>query len=244
MHLDILNKNMYVHPIILNKDNSPLTFFNNSYYVLMKTIYYGQKVNLNNIIPFTKIKTDLNNNNWANLWSLKNDYLEYQMSMLGRKHPLLRDSFSYFLGLGETAIALANMVDGKSSYNVYAHKRICKNDTTFDLYNPLNIKVDLKVRDAAEYFKQSFFSGNDINIELTNYLNSEVLTTYEYIMFFSRMLYPTYYFDIYEEIITGREDEKNIMKIINKVNDYEIILKSLYKHFKTFLNIFTIEWLE
>ena len=60
-------------------------------------------------------------------------------------------------------------------------------------------------------------------------------------MFFARMLYPTYYFDIYEEIITDREKEEKLLKILDKVNDYENILKQIYRQIK---NLPTIDWLE
>ena len=245
MHLDILNKNMYVHPIILNKDNKPLTIINNEPYILMQTIYYGEKVNIDNIVKFSEITSEKSKNqNWAELWSQKNDYLEYQISMLGKSHPIIRDSFSYYIGLGENAIELVNMVQKQETSFVYAHKRINKNNTTFDLYNPLNMTVDLKVRDAAEYFKDSFFKGEDIDEELTYYFNNTILSTYEYMMFFARMLYPTYYFDLYEEIITNREDDKKLIQIINKANEYEQILKKIYKYYKSFLDMTVIEWLE
>ena len=245
MHLDILNKNIYVHPIILNKDNKPLTFINNIPYILMQTVYYGSKVTIDNIMSFANIEASTTSTpNWGELWSIKNDYLEYQISMLGKKHPLIRDSFSYFIGLGETAIQLINTTEKSLTSSVYAHKRISKKNTTFDLYNPLNITVDLKVRDAAEYFKQSFFKGENIEEELAYYFDNSLLSTYEYIMFLARMIYPTYYFDIYEEVITGREDDKSLLQIINKVDSYEQILKKIYHYYKSFLRITPIEWLE
>lgn len=245
MHLNILNKNLYVHPIILNKDNEPLTFINNIPYILMQTIYYGSKVTIENIMPFSNIiAKETYKNNWAELWQVKNDYLEYQINMLGQKHPLIRDSFSYYIGLGETAIQLVNMTQKMTIPSVYAHKRISKKSTTFDLYNPLNITEDIKVRDPAEYFKQSFFNGEDIEKDLSYYLDNSRLSVYEYIMFLARMLYPTYYFDIYEEVITGREEDKKLLNIINKNNKYEQILKKIYHYYKSFLNITPIEWLE
>ena len=235
MHIDILNKKMYVHPIILNKDNKVLTFFNNEFYILMHTIYYGSKINLNNILSFSNIKIDSENKEkWGVLWSKKNDYLEYQMHMLGHSHPIIRDSFSYFMGLGETAIELANMVENSNEFIVYSHKRIGKNFSTYDLYNPLNIIVDLTVRDAAEYFKQNFFNNEDIKKELFDYLTNEKLSSYEYIMFLARMIYPTYYFDLYEEVITGRESDKDLIKIINLSFEYENILRYIYKFCRLF----------
>ena len=245
MHLDILNKKKYVHPIILNKDQQPLTFINNTPYILLQTIYYGSKVTINNIIDFSNITVNESNQlSWSELWSIKNDYLEYQIRMLGKKHPIIRDSFGYFMGLAETAIQLVNTTERIKVPYTYAHKRINKNSETFDLYNPINIIIDIKIRDIAEYFKQSFFDGENIEEDLSYYLNNTKLTMYEYIMFLSRMLYPTYYFDSFEEIIENKKDEKKLCDIINKTNEYERLIKKIYKYYKNILNIVSIEWLE
>ena len=38
----------------------------------------------------------------------------------------------------------------------------------------------------------------------------------EYIMLFSRLLFPTYYFDVYDDIINNNLKEEKIISIINK----------------------------
>lgn len=244
MHMHLLNMRFYVHPIVLNNQNQILTYINNEPYILMITIYYENKININDIIAFsnTLVKTEIPQ--WGNLWSEKNDYLEYQISMLGQNHPLIRESFSYYIGLGETAIQLVNSLEKENEPLVYAHKRINQNDRQYDLYNPLNIVADFRVRDIAEYLKSRFFSGEDITEELTYYFNNTRLTTNEYLLFLSRMIYPTYYFDIYEEIITNRKKDEEIKKIISKTDEYEKLLKTIYNYYKTFLPVPIIEWLE
>ena len=210
----------------------------------MITIYYENKINTNDIIAFSNTLVKNEPHKWGNLWSQKNDYLEYQISMLGQNHPLIRESFSYYIGLGETAIQLVNSIEKINEPLVYAHKRINQNDRQYDLYNPLNITTDFKVRDMAEYLKSRFFGGENINNELAYYFNNARLTTNEYLLFLSRMIYPTYYFDIYEEIITNRKKDEEIKKIISKTDEYEKLLKTIYNYYKTFLTIPIIEWLE
>lgn len=244
MHLDILRRNIYLHHIILNKNGMVLTIIDGDAYVLMETLYYGNNVSLYNIIPFTKINTESKKVDWAKLWSIKNDYLEFELNEFGLKYPLLRKSFGYFIGLGESSISIVNTLQKQDITYVYAHRRISKKNTTFDLYNPLNIIVDLKVRDTSEYFKQSFFKGDSIDEELDLYFHDTKLTTYEYMMFFARMLYPTYYFDLFEDVINKKCDEKKIQFIIDKIYEYEIILKKIYNFYKSFMNIYPIEWLE
>ena len=104
--------------------------------------------------------------NWTKIWSDKNDYLEFQISELGKKHPIIRESFSYYIGLAETAIALTNEVQNNEITYVYSHKRINRDDTLLEFYNPLNITVDARVRDIAEYLKSAFFNDFDIREEL------------------------------------------------------------------------------
>ena len=63
-------------------------------------------------------------------------------------------------------------------------------------------------------------------------------------LFLARLIYPTYYFDLYEEVITDRTDDEEIKKIISKVDDYEKIIKQVYQYYKTFLPVPRIDWLE
>lgn len=244
-HLKLLNQNFYIHPIVLNSQNQILTYINSEPYILMITIFYENKINLNDILYFSKLANNSKTApNWGELWSQKNDYLEYQISQLGRKHPLIRESFSYYIGLGETAIQLVNSLEKTNVPLVYAHRRIEETHKQYDLYNPLNLTIDYSVRDIAEYLKSRFFSGKDITNELTYYLNNTKLSTYEYFLFLARLIYPTYYFDLYEEIITDRKDDEEIKKITDKVDDFENIIKKIYHYYKSFLPVPRIDWLE
>jgi len=108
----LIKKNIYVHQIILNAQGQILTYVNNEYYMLMKVLYPENKISLNDILYLNNIDLTapdvLIRNKWGNLWADKNDYLEYQISQLGKKHPAIRESVSYYLGLAETSISLVN----------------------------------------------------------------------------------------------------------------------------------------
>ena len=59
----------------------------------MITLYYESKINVNDIKYFNQIHVNTSHYpNWGELWAQKNDYLEYQISMLGKKHPLITES--------------------------------------------------------------------------------------------------------------------------------------------------------
>ena len=47
-------------------------------------------------------------------------------------------------------------------------------------------------------------------------------------MLFGRLLFPSFYFDVYENIINDKVDEKEIIIVINKSNSYILFLKNIY----------------
>ena len=269
LHANLISKGIYVHQIILNRDNSIVTLIGGNPYILLKTLHYDKKIHYENVLSFSNLFVDQNvsiNNtffsnsivgnkksqnkfttstiNWADLWSTKNDYLEYQISQLGQKHLNLRNSFSYYIGLGETSIQLVNTIPLDNIPNVISHRRINNDDTFFELYNPLNMIVDSRVRDMAEYFKNCFFNGKNIVNELNHFLTHTNLNETEHLLFLARMIYPTYYFDLFEDVISEKVDDKQIKKITDLSGDYEILLKYLYNYYKSIFKIQPIEWLE
>ena len=63
------------------------------------------------------------------------------------------------------------------------------------------------------------------------------------ILFYSRMLYPTYYFDLFERSITDNVLEKRIMDVITKSDKYEMLLKDIYYEIRKKYNIPGVDWL-
>lgn len=249
--IEMNNSGFYTHQLVLNKQNNLLTYINDNNYILMR-VYdrLEQPITINDIMFFSNQTKNISNlewlrrDNWYDLWTKKIDYLEYQVSQLGKKYPLLRESFNYFVGLAETGITLLTTTNIKYSELSIAHKRIKKNNTLFDLYNPLNFIIDFKVRDSCEYFKERF--KNNINIigEINNYLQFANLNSDEIKMFFIRMIYPSFYFDLYEKIITGEEKEEKIIEIIDRVDEYEELLKNIYYTVLNYTEFPEVEWLK
>ncbi|MBO5182876.1 MAG: hypothetical protein J6B64_00525 [Bacilli bacterium] len=246
-----------VHEIILNKDKQAITMVNEVPYILIKLCRYkNDKVFLNDISYIQNMSSRLQydkslfRDDWIKLWSDKIDYYEYQISQFGKKYPILCDSLSYFIGLGENAISyLANNINSdKNNVNinlVVSHKRIKQKMGSFEFYNPINFVVDSRVRDVSEYIKNTFFNDNFNIYELKSYLSLNPFNEKEYVQLFARMLFPTYYFDIYDEIINNNSSEDNILTILNKIDDYEILLFNLYKFivYEKKVQLEPIEWI-
>lgn len=243
-----------VHEIIINKDKQIVTMINDVPYVLLKLCKYkNERVFLNDIsyiqnmtfnIQFDK---SLLRNDWVKLWSDKIDYYEYQISQLGKKYPILCDSLSYFIGLGENAISyiINNSKDDNNSMPIVSHKRIRIDDGSFEFYNPLNFVIDSRVRDVAEYIKNCFISEKLDFYEIKSYFNVSNFTSDEYMLLFSRLLFPTFYFDMYDEIINNSFNEERIIKTIDRTYEYEDVLFNIYKFivYEKKIQLEPIEWI-
>ena len=232
--------NNFFHKIILNNDNQIITKINGKNYVLLKLGSIVNDIEIDKIIEINNINVSFNKlhrTNWEEMWVKKLDYFEYQISQIGKKYPLIRESFNYYLGLGELAISIFNNTKKNFLYLSLSHKRIN------ELYNPLNLIIDFRIRDIAEYFKFKFFENKFDETELNLFLFNNNLTDNEKSIFFARMLFPTYYFDLYEKVISNEIKEENLKKIITRANEYERILHKIYIQFKPDNNL-QIDWLD
>lgn len=128
---------------------------------------------------------------------------------------------------------------------VISHRRIYYPNIKLNYLNPLSFVFDLEVRDIAGYLKSMFFKQDldQVMIELETYLKTTKLSLYGYQMFFARLLYPSYYFDIYEKIMNKDETEEALIPIISKVEEYEKFLKKAYFAISKYAPIEKISWL-
>lgn len=251
---DIYTLNKYINnyypidKIILNKYNAPLTKVNNTYYILIKTnerkeLKLSIISNLSNI-KLPEIKS-LERNNWEILWSNMIDYYESQIGQNEKKYPLIRESFDYFIGLGENAISYLVNTKKEVQKEINDNKVLSHNSLYNSLYDPLNIIIDHKSRDVAEYIKISFFNNNkNIFKELDEYFFYNRYSLYGIRILYARIIYPSFYFKLYDEIFREKKEEKELNKIINRINEYEIYLKDIYLYLNKYYNIPNIEWLK
>lgn len=249
LSVELLNNGVYCHQFIPNKDYELITMVNQKPYVLFQ-VYHIEKtdISVNDIQKFALLSSgisfddQLKRNNWSTLWENKIDYFEYQVSQFGRQYPIIRESFSYFLGLVENGISLFNSLNLEDIHLSVAHKRLTKK--TFDFYNPLNLIIDYQVRDACEYFKDLFIYKEDIYNDIILYLSSRNLTIYEILLFYTRLFYPSFYFDEYEDIINQEKSDQSLKKIIEKIPYYEKLLKRLYYFLSSYFMMPDIEWIK
>ena len=206
-------------------------------------------IDLAKILVVGNKKSILYRNNWADLWSSKVDYFEYQIRQLGKDKTIILNSFSYYIGLAENAIIYVNNTTKKYQISVnekitLQRKRVVFPNIALNYFNPINYVIDIEVRDIASYFKSLFFNSyEDLFIEVNAYFKKRKLGIYGYQLLYARLLYPSFYFDIYEKVIEGDLDEETLIPIINKANDYELFLKDMYKIISKYAPIERVDWL-
>ncbi len=249
-------KGINVHEVIRNRNNSFLTKVNEYNYILFRVNNLSEEydifdmVNISNKLILNNNKSSLYRNNWGSLWSDKIDFFEYQVRELGIEKNVVKSSFSYYVGLAENAISYVNNAvlkyGGVSSGRiVLSHRRVFFPNYRLNYMNPLSFVFDLEVRDVAEYLKSMFFK-KDIEYcldELKSYLSIRKLNIYEYHMFYARLLYPSYYFDVYDSVMNKNVNEEELVKIVKRSNDYEKFLKITYLEISKYVRLDKIDWI-
>ena len=251
---EMLNKNIMVNEIISNKSGNVITYVNSVPYVLMRVfININKPIVLSEVSYMSNVRVSYSNSlmrsNWAVLWSNKIDYLEYHHEQNYQKYPILSDSFDYFVGMAENAISyigyiLNNIKPEGSDIGVISHD-ILIDDTIYSLYNPLNIIIDHKARDLAEYIKLSFFRDNfSIFDELDEYFKHNYYSFYGISLVVARLLYPSFYFEMYDGVVSNRINEADVLKITSRTCEYEKYLSDVLSYLKKYYDIKEIEWLK
>ena len=231
--------------IIKNNKGELFSKINDKYYALLKI--KGILKYEYNELSFYYYGVNKKGNNWSNMWSDRLDYYELQIKELGLKHQLLLNTFGLYHGIAENAILYYNLSISKfneSSNVCIMHNRIKYPCYLIDYNNPLNFIIDYSVRDIAEYIKsymlvEKYTIDNVINI-INNYNFSNLMFN----LFYSRLLYPSFYFDIFDKIILNNEKDDEILNVVKYSNRYLSMLKKLYEIYNTKYNMFKIEWLD
>lgn len=246
-------KNINSHDIILNNMNQIVSKVEAASYILLRVINPKNEYSIiemmdqNKKTKLSPLKSNLYRDDWSNLWAVKVDFIEKQLNEININKIILK-TIDYYIGLAENAICYINKTKEKYSLSsqdniVLSHKRIYYPNYSINYCNPLGYIFDLEIRDVAEYCKSMFFSGEDPFLELQTFLKCVNLTNYSYHLLFARLLYPSYYFDVYEKVINNKESDEKVVSIVEKVEDYELFLKKAYKEISLYANIEPINWL-
>ena len=250
---EMKSKNIYCHDFIFNNKGKLLTPVDDVFYILLKVLNKDEIYSIIDILNYNKkLKLNTKNsnlyrNNWAKLWESKIDYYENQLNEI-QTNIIINQTIDYYIGLCENAIYYVNCIEeiyiNNLEYNItLSHRRIFVPNCALNYLNPLNFIFDIEVRDVAEYIKSCFFANENPLLELQTYLKSTQLSYYSYNMLFARLLYPSYYFDVYDEIINKKGDEDKLLNIIKQNKDYEQFIKKAYKEISLYAPLLNVDWL-
>ena len=232
--IDILNRtNIKYHLLVLTKDGNNYITYEEKNYCLLKI-----RCNINENISLLTFETTKTKGecSWSDIWSQRVDYYEEQVEEV-IKDESIKYVLQYYIGLTEIGIYYHNVLKDiyQNSELIYtiSHKKISSPKNLIDYFNPLNMIIDLEIRDLAEYFKASYFNDTLTEYELLNLIDnfkfSEPMANY----FYLRLLYPSYFFNLYDKYIEDKELTNDLIECIKKSKDYESLLSKVYSRLKT-----------
>ena len=131
---------------------------------------------------------------------------------------------NYYLELAELAIQIFNLIPIDDYIPLsLCHNRISRNADLYDYYSVTNLVFDHITRDLGEYIKNYVYSDNLIETNQLKILNN--LSVNERYMLLSRLIFPSYFFDIFDEFILNQQDFRNFYTYFLNVDQYEKNLK-------------------
>lgn len=246
LHQMLLARGIYCHKIILNINNEIATVINNNNYILLEVNVPNATIELKDILYYCNQKIEhekfpnIQRDNWKNLWSNKIDFFEYQINQFKKKYKILSQNSDYYIGIVENCISLINNIGHQHNYLTINHNRIQKKTTLEEFYNPLEFILDIRVRDIGEYIK----STPDEKLEiLEKIINNNFLNSYDIKQLFIRILYPSIFFDIFDDVIDKKKNEYEIEKYLKKLDKSETEIKKIYNYIRSISDLPEIEWL-
>ncbi len=240
-------KKIPVHSFMLNKDNSYYTNYNDNKYILLRVnTLESEEMDEVDIIKFNRslISRDdkLFGKSLYKKWCNTVDEYESQVLEYNKEYKILTESFNYFIGYAENAINIIKEIKDLENFPLYiSHKKINYPLLSGNFYNPLNYIYDYELRDMSEYVKEKFLNDKMNAEDVIEIFENNVFSSTSIKVFYARLLFPTYYFNEFKNVINNSKDKMD--KIIDKSEKYRQFLKKLYLYFKEKLDIPSIEWI-
>ena len=244
---ELLVNGLNGYKIITTKVGSVVFNYDNKNYVLMQfPTIQNRKITYQDIIEFSFDIDDskykkIDKSDWSISWSNKIDFIIYQFSQMQTKYKKIDTYIDYFIGIFENAISYFNNNVTFIQKKVVCHKRVDVNMNLYDFLNPLNFVIDYKERDIGEYLKSYVVTKNFTLSSFDKILNG--LSKENIILLISRILFPSYFFDVYEKIIIDKVKEEEIINITKKSQNVINLLKYIFNKYSSY-NIPYIEWIK
>ena len=242
----LLSNNFYCHSFVFNIDNEIYTFYDGKYYILLRCLNFNNIVlgidSLKYFYNSFYLFSDISVSKIRLSFIERVDYFEYEAENFKIQYPLIYNSFKYFIGLAENAIQLLLSVKNiKCSISHFDYDNF---SNYFEFYNPLNFIIDCSSRDLSIYVQNKFFLSNFNFSYIRNYILYFINNLDDAIVFFSRLLFPSYYFRMCDSIFYNSVSENVISSVLNKVFEYECFLSDVYDFLSIYFHMPYIDWLK
>ncbi len=248
-----LEKYRYFFSIILNRENNYITWIENKPYILLKlSNIENEKISIFDIKNDmfldigNKIST-LNRFPWTRLWENKIDYFEEWLFIKQDGYKKIYPLFHYFIGIAENALLYLKESEREeqkepSDQLVISHDRVTINYELYDYYDPANIIIDHASRDISEYIKSMFLHRVwDLDL-VKQYLENHYFSRYGIRMIFARILFPSFFFDYLEEMITNNRDI-DLLYLESRADEFQTFIKDIGLFFQENYHIPMIPWI-
>ncbi len=238
-------KNDFIN-VIKNKDGQYITNIENIEYVVLKVEKNQYNIYDRFVIEHSDTESSIST---SSLWIEKNKYLEQQILNFSMNKDELIQSFDYYMGLAENAIAIMKKIENKSEAKkeYVCHRRIYYPNNTINYYDPTNYVIDYKSRDIAEYIKSWFFKEENVKIsEIESFIKKYKLNNLDLLILYARLIYPTYYFDVFEDLILSKDNaeaKQKLLNIINKTKKYQQTIADIFEIYVQDSTLPYIKWI-
>ena len=238
-------KNDFIN-VIKNKDGQYITNIENIEYVVLKVEKNQYYIYDRFVIEHSDTESSIST---SSLWIEKNKYLEQQILNFSMNKDELIQSFDYYMGLAENAIAIMKKIENKSEAKkeYVCHRRIYYPNNTINYYDPTNYVIVYKSRDIAEYIKSWFFKEENVKIsEIESFIKKYKLNNLDLLILYARLIYPTYYFDVFEDLILSKDNaeaKQKLLNIINKTKKYQQTITDIFEIYVQDSTLPYIKWI-
>lgn len=230
-----------VSEAVVNTSGQLITIINDNSYILLRLqindnylikdkdiLAFGRVINMSQTLA-----DKIDSSKWDIRWLQKIDYFELYINENFTNHQRYLYIYNYYIGLAELAVSLYR--DAHKRWNdkvtlVAAHKRVKYRDTNIEFFDPTNIILDCRSRDIAEYYKNQILENKFDYSNFCQVITHMRLTKKEAQLFISRLLFPTYFFDVFEECINCSLNFEVIDKLLKGIELQENIIFEMIKY--------------
>lgn len=246
VNLEILRRGLSCYEFVFTRNNDILFLYENKYYVLMRVPALNNRIiSFDDILGFEFFVDDkvgkLDKSNWGYNWAVKIDFIEKQFLEVRGKYDIISSSIDYFIGIWENAVSYFNDNVLEGGRKCICHNRVCYDMDLLEFINPLNFVIDYKERDIGEYLKSYVIGKNFTKDSIDKFLVCD--SKMRVCLLISRILFPSYYFDIYEDVLVSGRCEEDIRDIIYKRDNVLFVVYFLFSKYSNF-DVPMIGWIK